>query len=874
MKRLFVSALVTVVACAAAVAAARAAEPAYQRVVQPDAPQLEELGQQISSVPRVPVPPPPLPGQSETPPETSRGPQTPGGEGDQQAGRCAARDERSPCARLPDPDERRQCLDKFHRFARPTAVVVSGGVSLGSHQGGLLYYLSQFLRSYSERVRGKLEIADQTVQGGDIRVATGASAGSINAFLSAMASCREPVARPEESLFYRTWIPVGMDGLDNRKDVTAASVLSRAPIEAAICRIRGLWEPGHHEGCGAEDLAHPLQGSWSDNACQGRVAFNVTRVEARDVPLPFAEGAGALSAKRQTEQFLIEYRKAQGPGQKPVFYPVSPPEDAMASLYPALGREGPGKPIPLDDVFKLLKASSSFPVAFEPVVVPYRPVTRDAEGEIQVGKLDDKSLFIDGGVFDNTPLGVAVTMSKWTCEDPYYIFVEPDAIGWRKAEPHKSPPEAPDETVLGIYGTFVGDFITVSRQAELLNAIAGHEEIRGKLQVPPRKLPTASGHILNFLGFFERDFRRFDFYLGMTDSWDYLRQSSAAAERNQSGNRQYAVLSDQRALPTFADPVFQCFVALRAAEPPNFAAGGKLPDPSTEPACRTVSLSDKNLLALYRTARDLRQYTQTPGWRPEREEDRFFELLGHYGYQFHDLKSGSRPVRADEAEDTVRARLQGLVHGLAEAQPGTLSGGAVSVAGKAALNTLRYRTPRAALEVDVGINGPGLGLALLASSSGGWRVELGASLEPWHREQLDMTAGSSPSWTMQSAGALLLGKEFAFGGSSQPPSGRWQLSLALGGDIRSVTENRDFFPYLVPRDQLMWRVGPTARLRLTFYQRLTLGLAATYWPDHCEGNNLCARASDRAATLNPVVSERIRVSVFVGWRLLDIFGTN
>ena len=90
---------------------------------------------------------------------------------------------------------------------------------------------------------------------------------------------------------------------------------------------------------------------------------------------------------------------------------------------------------------------------------------------------------------------MALTVSDWTCEDPYYVFVEPDAMGWQMAPGPRGEKQKPDETVFGIYGPFISDFITVSRQAELLSAIGNHEEIRGKLQVPPRMLPTASGQI-------------------------------------------------------------------------------------------------------------------------------------------------------------------------------------------------------------------------------------------------------------------------------------------------------------------------------------------------------------------------------------------
>ncbi|HET6284819.1 MAG TPA: patatin-like phospholipase family protein, partial [Polyangia bacterium] len=580
-------------------------------------------------------------------------------------------------------------LDEVSRFARPTAIVVSGGVSLGSHQGGLLHYLSQFLGSYSAHVRSHLDIKNVDVPAGDIRVATGASAGSINAFLSAMASCRAPVSQPTESLFFRTWIPVGMDGLARKEGVTAKAVLSRSPIDAAICRLRRLWQPDFRAGCGDDDISYPLQGEWGAHACKGELAFNVTRVVARDIPLPLAKGGGALSAKRQTEQFLVRYEKRAGSSEKPHFFPVAPPDGAMRALYPLLGKKGAADEIDLEDVFKVITASSSFPVAFAPVTVPHQLYNQSADGNSGPTTFDDKSLFLDGGVFDNTPLGVALTLSDWSCQDPYYVFVEPDAIGWQKAKP-RAEEKSLDETIFGTYGPFVSDFITVSRQAELLNAIAQHEQIRGTLQVPPRKLPTASGQILNFLGFFERDFRRFDFYLGMTDGWDYLRESSVAAKRGESGNRQYQVLADSASTPQITDPMFDCFKSLRAAEPADFTRSR--PDPRSMKECEWAHKNEPNLVALYLAAGDLRAYMQTEGWDPHQEQNQFFRFLDVRGFMFKDLKNGGTPVSPAQAQDEVRQRLQVLSHRLGMAQPGLLPKNAVSVATKAAMNTVRYRT--------------------------------------------------------------------------------------------------------------------------------------------------------------------------------------
>jgi hypothetical protein len=176
------------------------------------------------------------------------------------------------------------------------------------------------------------------------------------------------------------------------------------------------------------------------------------------------------------------------------------------------------------------------------------------------------------------------------------------------------------------------------------------------------------------------------------------------------------------------------------------------------------------------------------------------------------------------------------------------------------------------LEVDTTLNGAGLGTSLLLSTQNGYHSEVMLGIEPWTVRQLDMAAGVGTTWVMQSAAGLLFGKEWAFGSHDEPPSGRWQLSAAVGADGRVVTRNHPWFPFLIPEHALLWRVGPTARLRLTFFQRLTAGISATYWPDDCAGNNACKWATNSASGLYPVVSDRFRVGLFLGWRFLDLWG--
>src|SRR3954468_10051442 len=79
----------------------------------------------------------------------------------------------------------------------PASITISGGVSLGSYEAGLVYYVVETMR---------LNPAAATP-----RVVTGASAGWVNAFMPTLQSWGAPVSAPEASLFWRAWIPLGLE---------------------------------------------------------------------------------------------------------------------------------------------------------------------------------------------------------------------------------------------------------------------------------------------------------------------------------------------------------------------------------------------------------------------------------------------------------------------------------------------------------------------------------------------------------------------------------------------------------------------------------------------------------------------------------------
>ena len=66
------------------------------------------------------------------------------------------------------------------------AVTISGGVSLGSYEAGYLYLSTQTVR----HTRGRYTL----------RLLTGASAGGVNALVTAINSCRPPNRDPHDDL--------------------------------------------------------------------------------------------------------------------------------------------------------------------------------------------------------------------------------------------------------------------------------------------------------------------------------------------------------------------------------------------------------------------------------------------------------------------------------------------------------------------------------------------------------------------------------------------------------------------------------------------------------------------------------------------------
>src|SRR3954452_9069012 len=119
----------------------------------------------------------------------------------------------------------------------PASITISGGVSLGSYEAGLVYYAVEAMR---------LNPSAATP-----RMVTGASAGSVNGFMTILQSCGAAVPDPTASLLWNAWIPLGLSKLHVKGQAEKTAAFSRAAFHAPLALIDQAWKAGLPESCDA-----------------------------------------------------------------------------------------------------------------------------------------------------------------------------------------------------------------------------------------------------------------------------------------------------------------------------------------------------------------------------------------------------------------------------------------------------------------------------------------------------------------------------------------------------------------------------------------------------------------------------------------------
>ncbi len=373
---------------------------------------------------------------------------------------------------------------------KPVALTISGGVSLGSYEAGVNWALVRVLREANA----------------NLVTVTGASAGNINTLLTAYSWCGvDPQFQtPEESLFWKSWIPVGLDKL-----------MPRNQFESGYAdKNEGLFT----RGAFGESLEHlkAISSRQAQQDCALRLGITLSRREPGDLAIP----AGKKELKIPAMRYVVPFKAAAGKDQQLKF--SSPTRNELKAwnikeLGLHLIPDEPGVEFPLDPQLRdYVLAASAFPYAFGSMQLSYWKPDKNGDYAPATG------VFLDGGVFDNVPVGLslqlltegATTASTSGTGQGLIFYIDPDQR--RKSFPAPSTPETAPLAGLASVTAFLDGAVSSARKYEL-QTIERYGLRDAQLRLTDRTTNVFGEYYFAFGAFSEQRFREMDFYLGLFD---------------------------------------------------------------------------------------------------------------------------------------------------------------------------------------------------------------------------------------------------------------------------------------------------------------------------------------------------------------------
>lgn len=304
--------------------------------------------------------------------------------------------------------------------AIPFSFSISGGVSLGSYEAGinwaLLHYLKIQRKKYETDKHGIYALYPE------LSSLSGASAGSINALFSAVSWCvDERIAidyaskntvsyqfkdNIDNNLFRDIWVNVGIDDLlpdptGKEKYYSDDGLFTRHAFDDAIKNFKSTM----NQAIFRED-------------CQVPLGITVTRVKPGEMSV--------AGVKVKNQRFMIPLRIESDKNNKNkmviVSHLVNENDAGMGNVMYLQGKkytESTDKyAISADDVVASILTSSAFPIAFGRMKLDYCSKYPGTKTKVTGSKLCPNGyqkytdVFLDGGVFDNVPLGIARALAE------------------------------------------------------------------------------------------------------------------------------------------------------------------------------------------------------------------------------------------------------------------------------------------------------------------------------------------------------------------------------------------------------------------------------------------------------------------------------
>ena len=351
------------------------------------------------------------------------------------------------------------------------SLVIAGGVSLGAYEAGYNWALIKMM--------AKIKSSDMVLDP-ELSSIAGASAGSLNSLLSAMYWCQKdsvPLKNSvDDNLFYETWVNIGIQDLLEKEE--------NPENKSALMTLDGI------EKKGDKIIEHLKQPIYKKN-CEVPLGIAVTKVK------PIVETIRGIKVKNQNFSVPLVFKEKNGQGI--VENKILPPSTKFYISIPDIEKDR-------SKVINLLMASASFPGAF-----PQRKLEYSYKGK------NYSHYFIDGGLYDNVPLDLAIALNK---KAEHFFFMDPSNM--RKEITEVKEDEEEEMPVGFIYTNLIPLFSSfdIMQSMKLYNTIIENfGEGSGKeLTLSSRFHPLSGKYLAHFSAFLDRNFRVYDYYVGVYDA--------------------------------------------------------------------------------------------------------------------------------------------------------------------------------------------------------------------------------------------------------------------------------------------------------------------------------------------------------------------
>jgi patatin-related protein len=314
-------------------------------------------------------------------------------------------------------------------------IVLYGGVSLAVYENGVAQELFRAVKGLGVYALIK-ELTDSDII---VDILSGTSAGGINGILLGFALANNLDFRQAATLWRRDGDIMQL--LRNPNDTAASSLLDSTGYYQSKLEDAFTYMPPYQ--------ADPAGIADPSDVCELDLFVTSTNVNGR-VFTEFDDQAHPIDVKDHRSVFKLAYRAGR---PKNDFDPTGDPMVHIRALA------------------KLARATSCFPVAFQPVHVQVKADLDPADSLlVRWGKLTDDAWFLDGGVLDNKPFSYTIdTIFGRTADrdiDRILFYVEPDPERFARKSPEQAGRE-PD---------------VIEAATDALVAIPGYQSIARDLQ--------------------------------------------------------------------------------------------------------------------------------------------------------------------------------------------------------------------------------------------------------------------------------------------------------------------------------------------------------------------------------------------------------